>query len=170
MFNIGEKIIYGTEGVFVVSEYARSPIDKNDDRIFYILKPAYGSESNIIYTPADNTRVKMRSVMSREEALGVIANIPRVPLLFIEQEKKRRNAYRDAMSEGETTEYISIIKTIHYKREDCIKHKKRLSESDAEYEKKAKYCLYGELAVSLGISFDEVEGYILNMLGASEVV
>lgn len=167
MFCIGDMIIYGTEGVHVVSEYARSPIDKNDDKIFYILKPAYGSENNIIYTPADNRNVKMRPVMSREQALEVIETMPSVALLQIDQEKKRRLAYRDALSEGNTEKYISIIKTVHQKREDCIKQKKKLSESDAEYEKKAKFCLYGELAISLGIAFEEVEDYIMNKLGAS---
>lgn len=168
MFEIGEKIIYGSEGVFVVSEYTRSPIDKNDDRVFYLLKPEYGPEGNIIITPVDNPKVKMRAVMSRDEALELIKRIPKVSLLPIDQEKRRRLVYKTAMSEGDTEEYISLIKTVYERREEIIKQNKRISEADAEYEKRAKFCFYGEMAISLGIPFNEVEDFIINKLDKLE--
>ena len=169
MFAKGELIVYGCEGVFVVSEYANSPIDKNDDRVFYVLKPVYGNESNIIYTPADNQRVKMRRVMSRDEALALIEDMPDIPSLQIENEKKRRIAYKEALNECENKSYIQIIKSVRQKREDCVNQRKRLSESDAEYEKKAKFCLHGELAAALDIAFDDIEEYVLNMIMAKQI-
>ena len=161
MFAIGDMIVYGSDGVFVVSEYASSPIDKHDDRVFYVLRPVYGNVSNLIYTPADNQRVMMRGVMTRDEALSFIDTIPKISLLYIENEKKRRVAYRDALNECDNEYYVKIIKTVRKKREECQHQRKRLSESDEEFEKKAKHCLYGELAVSLGMSFNEFERYIL---------
>ena len=163
MFAIGDVIVYGSDGVFVVSEYASSPIDKKDDRVFYVLKPVYGNVSNVIYTPADNQRVAMRGVMTREEALRFIDTIPEISLLYIENEKKRRVTYRDALSECNNEHYVKIIKTVRKKREECQNQRKRLSECDEEYEKKAKHCLYGELAVSLEMSFNDVERYVLNV-------
>lgn len=169
MFNVGEIIVYGTEGVFVVSEYTKSPIDKNDDRVFYLLKPIYGSESNIICTPADNDRVKMRAVMTADEAKCVIARMPEIEPLYVEHEKKRRLAYKEAMSDANIDNYVSVIKSVDQKREDCIKNRKRLSESDAEYEKRAKFCLYGELSVALGIGFNDVEKFIIESSSAEKV-
>ena len=166
MFSIGEIIVYGTEGVFCVSDYARSPVDKHDERVFYILKPAFSSDCSAIYAPSENGTVKMRPVISREEAELFIESMPGISALAVEQEKKRRQAYKDAMQSGELCVYASIIKAVKEKREDCIKHRKRLSESDNEYEKRAKFCLYGELAIALGIGFNEVEGYITQKLGA----
>ena len=160
MFNIGEIIVYGTEGVFCVSDYARSPVDKHDERVFYILKPAFSGDCNVIYAPSENGTVRMRAVISREEAELFIESMPGIAALVVEQEKKRRQAYKDAMQSGELCVYASIIKAVKEKREDCIKHRKRLSESDNEYEKRAKFCLYGELAIALGIGFNEVEAYI----------
>ena len=166
MFAIGEMIVYGSDGVFVVSEYASSPVDKHDDRVFYVLRPAYGNESDVTYTPADNQRVTMRRVMSRDEAIAFIDTIPDIPELYVENEKKRRIAYRDALSECSNETYIKILKSVRHKREDCLTQRKRLSESDAEYEKKAKYCLYGELATALEIAFNEVEDFIKSALSA----
>lgn len=166
MFNIGEIIVYGTEGVFCVSDYARSPVDKHDQRTFYILKPAFSGDCSTIYAPSENGTVKMRRVISREEAELFIECMPGISALEIEQEKKRRQAYKEAMQSGELCVYASIIKSVSEKREDCIKNRKRLSESDNEYEKRAKFCLYGELAIALGMGFNEVEEYISRKLGA----
>ena len=168
MFNVGEIIVYGTEGVFVVSEHTSSPIDKNDDRVFYVLKPVYGSASNVIYTPANNDRIKMRAVMSSEEANSFIERIPSIEPLQVECEKKRRIVYREAMINADIDDYVSIIKSVREKREDCIKNKKRLSESDSDYERRAQFCLYGELSIALEIGFNEVEGYISERLSVKE--
>lgn len=160
MFDKGQKIVYGSEGVYVVEDYTRSPIDKNDQRIFYLLKPLYGPEGNVIFTPADNERINMRAVMTKESAIELISRMPDLPTLEIVHEKRRRNVYKDSITDGDSENYVRLIKTVYERREEQIRNKKRLSEADAEYEKKAKFCLYGELAVSLEIGIDEVEAYI----------
>ena len=83
MFSIGDKIMYGSEGAFTVAEYTSSPIDKNDPRQFYVLRPVHGPAGNVIITPVDNERIKMRPVMSRNEALALIDKIPSIPLLTV---------------------------------------------------------------------------------------
>ena len=157
MFSIGDKIVYGSEGVFSVSQYTDSPIDKNDDRKFYVLRPVYGPESNIIMTPVDNVNVKMRAVMDRADAVALIERIPDICILTVEREKNRRDTYREALACARCEEYVSIIKTVYARREDAIKQKKRLAESDNDYEKKAKFCLFGELSVALELSVSEIE-------------
>ena len=164
MFSIGEKIIYGSEGVFTVHDYSASPVDKNDTRKFYILHPVHGPAGNIIYTPVDNSNVKMRAVMSRDEAIEFIDSMPSIPLLTVEREKNRRETYRIALASASVDKYVSIIKTVMVRRAEMIENKKRLSESDSDYEKKAKFCLHGELSVALGMPFEKVEEYIKDRL------
>ena len=157
MYEIGEKIIYGSEGVFLVSGYSDSPIDKNDDRQYYILKPIYGPQGNIILTPVDNDKTTMRTIMSREDALGLIEKISTIPLLEIEKEKLRRDTYKSVVANAVAEGYVSLIKTVCARREIFSKQKRRLSDADTDYEKKAKFCLYGELSVSLDIPFEDVK-------------
>jgi CarD family transcriptional regulator len=157
LFSIGDKIVYGSEGVFTVSEYTDSPIDKNDDRRFYVLKPIFGPEGNIIMTPVDNINVKMRAVMDRSDALSFIERIPDICILTVEKEKNRRDTYREALACANCEQYVSIIKTVYARREEAIKQKKRLAESDNDYEKKAKFCLFGELSVAMELSVSEIE-------------
>ena len=160
MFSIGDKIIYGSDGVFTVSEYASSPIDKNDTRQFYVLRPVYGPAGNVIMTPVDNERAKMRPVMSREEAIAFVDSLPSIEVLTVEREKNRRDIYRKTLELASLESLVSIIKTVQVRRIELAKVKKRPSESDNDYEKKAKHCLYGELSIALEIPVSDVERFI----------
>ena len=167
MFSIGDKIIYGSDGVFTVSEYSSSPIDKNDTRQFYVLRPVHGQVGNIIMTPVGKETTKMRAVMSRDEALAFIDAAPTVAPLTVEKEKDRRDVYRKALEIASAESLLSIIKTVAARREELAKVKKRPSESDNDYEKRAKHCLYGELAIALDVDISEVERFIEERLSAA---
>ena len=160
MFSIGDKIIYGSDGVYTIKEFTTSPIDKNDTRQFYVLLPVHGPVGNVIITPVDNDKVKMRPIMSRDEALAFIDRIPDIPTLTVEREKDRRDIYRQTLAGATGDDLISIIKTVAERREVFLKAKRRLSESDSNYERKARFCVNGELASALGISIDEVDEFI----------
>ncbi len=164
MFKIGERIIYGSEGVFEITEYASSPIDKSDDRIFYILKPVYGPQGNIIFTPADNDKTVMRQLMSPLEAKSLVEKMTSILPLEVEREKFRRDLYRACMASTEPENYVRLIKTVYLRREEFAKQKRRLSDADTDYEKKAKFCLFGELSIALDIPFEKVEAHIANKL------
>lgn len=164
MFKIGERIIYGSEGVFEITEYASSPIDKSDDRVFYILKPVYGPQGNIIFTPADNDKTVMRQIMSQSEAKILIEKMISILPLDVEREKNRRDLYKFCMISTEPENYVRLIKTVYLRREEFAKQKRRLSDADTDYEKKAKFCLYGELSIALDMPFEKVEEYISNKL------
>lgn len=167
LFSIGDNVIYGSDGVFTVAEYSSSPIDKNDTRQFYVLRPIHGQVGNIIMTPVGNEKAKMRAVMSRDEALAFIDAAPTVAPLTVEKEKERRDVYRKALEVASAESLLGIIKTVAIRRAELAKVKKRPSESDNDYEKKAKHCLYGELSVALEIPVAEVEGFIEEKLSAA---
>ena len=126
----------------------------------------HGPVGNIIITPVDNEKAKMRLVMSHDEAISFIDTIPDVPILTVEREKNRRDVYRKALDGAGAEVLVSIIKTVMKRREELALVKKRISESDNDYEKKAKFCLYGELSISLGIPMDEVDKFITDRLNS----
>ncbi len=160
MFNIGDKIVYGSEGVFTVQEYTASPLDKSDERIFYILVPISGSQNNKIIAPSDGGRVPMRGVISRDEALALIDRMPEIGEITVAQERGRRDAYRAVINEGRGEDFVSIIKTVRRRREEFMLLKRRLSETDTDFEGRAKNCLFGELSVALDIPRADVERFI----------
>ena len=165
MFAIGDRVVYGYEGVFCVSEYTTSPIDKKDERVFYILRPAFGSGNSMIVTPSEGGVTSIRAVISREEAEAVIDKIGEIAEVVVDKERNRREVYRDVMGRCCAEACISIIKTVRRRRVDFLAQKRRISETDTDFETRAKRCLWGELSVALDISYGDVEAFIAERLG-----
>ncbi len=164
MFSIGDYMIYGINGVCRVQDICASPFDKKDTRTFYQLKPLGSSEGSVIYTPTDNVQVKMRPLMTKEQAQELISRMPGLEPLEIPMEKMRRDLYRQAMQSCEPEQYVRLIKTVYRRRMDMIQQHKRLSETDSDFERNAKLSLYHELAVVLELQYAEVEPYLLTRL------
>ena len=81
MFKVGDHVVYGTNGVCLISDVTRSPFDKRDTRTFYVLKPLSGASTSLIYTPVDNEQVLMRPLLDRREAEALLEEIDRIPCL-----------------------------------------------------------------------------------------
>ena len=167
VFKVGDKVIYGSEGVFAVVDFTTSPIDKCDERVFYILSPIFGSSTNKILTPAEGGNVLSRAVIDKEAALSLIDEIPEIGEVEVEKERNRREAYRNAMISGDGRDYVKIIKTVRRRRAEFIAQKRRISETDTDFEDRARKCLFGELSVALGIEPQQVSGFITERLGYS---
>ena len=168
MFEVGEYIVYGTNGICRVEEICPSPYDKADARTFYLLVPLHNPMSSTIYTPVDNTRVPMRRLMTPQEIDGLIAAMPEIETLNIPVEKQRREIYRTTIGELRPEGYVSVMKTIHQRRIQLAAAHKHFPVSDMEYGRLAKHLLYSEVAYVLGKEEDSVEAYIEECLGKAE--
>ena len=164
MFSVGDRIVYGSEGVFTVTEYTKSPIDKSDTRVFYVLRPVAGVQSNIVITPSEGGITPMRAVISREDALALIDKMPEIPIVTVENERARRDSYRAVMGKGTGESMVSIIKTVMERRVSFALQKRRLSETDTDFESRARHCLYSELSVALDMPYGEIDGFISEKL------
>ena len=162
MFNIGDSVIYENQGVYTVREITKSPVDKTDDRLFYVLVPVHEPACNVIVTPVDAQRV--RTLITKERANEIIGKIPELSVLAIENERNRRDVYKAALGGLNLEDYVRIIKTVYSRREELAKVKKRISETDADYEKRAKHGLYSEFAIVFDIPITEVEQMIADRI------
>ena len=133
--------------------------------LFYVLRPVHGFENNVIVTPSEGGMTSMRLVIGREEALALIERIRDIGEVSVPYERGRRDAYKSVMACGRGEDFISIIKTVRRRRVEFMAQKRRLAETDTDFESRAKKCLYGELAVALDMPFVEVEPFIKQRLG-----
>ena len=166
MFAVGDRVVYGYEGVFCVSEYTTSPINKNDKRVFYILRPDFGSGNSMIVTPSEGGVTPIRAVISREEAEAVIAKIGEIGEIVVEKERNRREVYREVMGRCCAESCISILKTVRTRRRDFLAQKRRLAETDTDFESRARHCLFCELAAAMDISTAEAEQMVMEKLNS----
>ena len=160
MFNVGDHIIYGINGVCKITEIGPMKMAGADpSKLYYTVVPCYIRDSEI-YTPVDNQRVVMRKVMSKDEAETFIDDIKTVDKLDIIEEKKRELEYKQAVLTCDPKILVQLIKTIYQRMGDRIAEGKKVTASDSKYFKIAEDSLYGELAISLDIEKDSVKDYI----------
>lgn len=165
MFKTGDFIIYGNNGVCKVEEVGKldSALAQND-RLYYTLSPYYAKGSTI-FTPVDNKKVIMRPVISRKDAMELIDGMEEIETLFIGEEKSREQEYRGAFQTCECKELVKIIKTIYLRKQSRTASGKKVTMGDEKYFHMAEDNLYGELAVSLGMTKDEVREFIVSRVG-----
>lgn len=160
MFSVGEKIIYGENGVCTVEEIAPLAMTgAPKDKLYYHLSPLVGSGT--YFTPVDSGAF-MRPVMSRAQAEALIASIPGIePAICSDNRFSHVDAYyKDLFKQHSCEVLVSIVKGIHSRMND---RKTKSSRAEATM-KRAKDILHGELSVALDIDIHDVEEYISSHL------
>lgn len=168
MFEAGEYIAYENRGICKVEGITELNLPgAAKGQKYYVLTPVY-EEGGKIYSEIDNDQVVMRHMLSEEEALALIDEIPSIAQMWIPDEKQRELLYREAMQSCDVRQWVSIIKTLYIRRQDRISQGKKTTNTDDRYFKKASDNLHGELAMALGKEKSEMEEFISARLGNSE--
>lgn len=169
MFEVEDYIIYGNNGVCKVMEIGPLKLDyANKEKIFYTLEPAYGK--GILYTPVDNDKVVMRRIISNEEAIKLIDDIPNIEILLSENDKQAEAKYKESMKKCDCREWIKIIKTLHFKQKERESQGKKITSTDERYLHTAEDNLFGELSLPLNLPKDKVLEYIMAKLEVLELI
>ena len=160
MFQVGDLIIYGNEGVCRVESIGLPEIFENEqDRQYYTLDPLY--KQGLVYAPVD-TPVFMRSIITREEAMELIARIPEIDDGIFENRNIRvlSEQYQETLKSHDCAELVRIVKSVNHKRQIMTARGKKLGQVDEKFYKKAVDLLHGEFAVVLDIPKEEVCEFI----------
>ena len=165
MFEIGDLIMYGTNGVCRVTGFCSSPFDAHDKREYYVLMPVHDQSNLVIYTPVENESVVMRPLLSPESANDLLAQINDIAAITVENEKMRREVYREALRTADPVNFVRIVKAVRRRREEFSRTRRRLPDLDIDFEHSAYSCLLGELSTALGVSRDEMDEEISVILG-----
>ena len=161
MFRIGEKIIYGSTGICEVEDITHLQMDGIDrNKLYYLLIPM-NERKGKIYTPTDNAKVKMRRILTKEEAESLVDEIKGIEQLGVAaNDKMREEKYKETLKTCDCREWIKMIKTLYLRKQDLISNGKKLSNTDEKYLKQAEDRLYSELSVALDIDKDGMVKYI----------
>ena len=160
MFEVGDYIIYGSNGVCEVESVG--PIDcpgVSSDKLYYTLRPLY-IRSSSVYTPVDNQKVIMRGVMTKAEAEAFVDGINDIDTLQIDDEKKREIEYKKTINTCDPVELVRMIKTISNRMNQRQSEGKKMTAADMKYIHIAEESLCGELAISLDMDKNGVMSYI----------
>ena len=161
MFSVGDKIIYGENGVCTVSKIG--PLEMTGatpDKLFYHLQPLVGS--GVFYTPV-NSGAFMRPCISREEAEALIDAMPSIaPAICHDNRFNHVDAfYKELFRQHSCEALVAIVKGLRAR----ISEKKTKSSRAETTMKRAKDMLHGELSIALDMEIGDVEAYSRRRIG-----
>lgn len=160
MFEKGDYIVHGSNGVCQVEGVTNLDmpgVDKN--RLYYVLSPV-NSKGSRMYSPIDNSKVVVRKILSKDEAMDLIDDIPNIEQFVIENDKQRETRYKEAIRTCDCRELIRIIKTLYNHRQERFAEGKKSTTIDEKYFHMAEDNLYSELAISMGREKSGIEEFI----------
>jgi CarD family transcriptional regulator len=161
MFEVGQKIVYGENGVCTVDKIEPLAMSgASREKLYYHLIPLIGSGT--YFTPVDSGAY-MRPVMSREQAEALIDAMPGIePAICNDNRFNHVDAfYKELFRQHSCEALVAIVKGL---RSRMATRKTRSSRAEATM-KRARDMLHGELSVALELPLGEVEGYIQSRIG-----
>lgn len=160
MFKKGNYIVYGTSGVCRIEDITTMNMDGvSRDRLYYVLCPL-SQAGGRIFTPVDNQKSLMRDIVSEEEAVDLIDEMPKIEALWIANDKQREANYKECMRSCDCREWVKIIKALYMRKQERTAQGKKITSTDEKYLKMAEEALYSELSIPLGIPKNQMVEYI----------
>ena len=163
MFEIGDYVIYKNNGVCEVGDTIYMGNGK-EARMYYVLFPVRDKDGKI-YTPVENNSSPMRKILTKNNAISLIRNIPEIQPMHIDDEKKRESMYKEAIRTCDCRKLVSLIKTIYIRNNERRARGMKSTVIDERYFKKAENNLYSELSIAIGIEQSDIPSYIAEEIG-----
>lgn len=164
MFKVGDYVVYGNTGVCRIEDIGPLSIGSKD-KDYYTLIPMYGRNSRL-YTVVDSDKVVIRPIMTKQESDALIDEMEDIDALWIGDERRREEIYKEKMKTCDCKAWVQIIKTLYVRKMDRLAKGKKVTSSDEKYLNLAEDNLYGELAFSLEMPKEKVGEFILEKIRA----
>ena len=155
MFEKGEYIIYGSNGVCEVQDYMNAA-GETDNRTYYVLAPMR-SKGSTIFSPVDNQKVLMRKVMTKEEARELLQGIPEYEDMEIRDSRTQEQQYKEILQSCNSTDSLRLQKALYQRKRKREAAGRRITAVDEKYLFLARGCLLNELSIALDMDVDDVE-------------
>ena len=164
MFQVNDIVRYGMNGVCRISEAVLRAVG-NEQKEYFVLRPVH-DERSTLFVPLDNAVLmgKMQPVLSKDQVLQLIDQMPAMQQEWIVDENQRRSTFREMMVCEDRLQLIGMIKVI-YERERVLREQgKKLRLDDEKALRTAEKLLYDEFALALEMQPDQVLSYIKEKL------
>ncbi len=157
MYKINDVVVYKRDVCRVVGKEKSGFTGEK----CYVLVPYNSTDgSTRMQVPVSNKAGHLRDLITKEEIEDLIQETPNIGMLE-NKSANMKSQYANLLKTDEITDLVSIIKTSCERNRIRMEQHKKAASVDDEYLRIAEKYLYEELAVSLGMSFEDAKSYFL---------
>lgn len=164
MYKKGDYVVKIPEGVCEIANVGCLDLSGADTHKEYYMLVPIKEKTSRIYLPVDNAARRIRSVISKEDAMKFIKSIPDIHEMDITNEKMREQEYRTAILSGNHEKIVSIIKLLYARRQKRMEQGKKITATDDRYFKQAEEVLFSELSFVLQVPKEKMEQFIADTI------
>lgn len=166
MFQIGDKVVYGIQGVCCVAGQEERVIDRKK-QVYLVLEPVNRDGSKYM-VPTHNAAAmaKLRPMLTQEELDTMIQSAMETGGSWIPDEGQRKNRYRELIGSGDREKLMGMVRALYLHRASQKAAGKKCHLCDENFLRDAETLLSGEIAAVKGIDQIQARAYINETLGA----
>lgn len=167
MFTLKDKVMDKNGKIFTIVSIEQKDFGVGGED-YFVLEPCFRYDFNpgyMAYIPVAKSENLLKTIMTKEEAVELVSQIPDLEPLPEVAPRERRVYFTKVISSGDRKEIMRVIKTLVTYREERRKMNKPFSDYDRRLLDSLKMMVDNELSISLGISPDSVGSYILEKTG-----
>lgn len=158
MYKVNDIVVYRRDVCKIIGKH-RSDFTGEQ---CYILVPYEKQDGSVkMQVPVSNRGGHLRNLITREEIDRLIAEAPDIQQLA-NKPANMKSQYASLLKTDNLTDLICIIKTSYNRNRLRREQNKKMASVDDEYLQKAEKYLYAEIAVALGLSYDESKEFFEN--------
>lgn len=162
MYNVGQYVVYGTAGVCKIVGFEKKKLG-NEENDYCRLEPL-GGGCSVYYIPSGSLETRVREMHSKEQIMALLAKLPSVEPIEIEDFRKRKAVFSTALKGSDVLTIFSMIKRLHSELDERTRLGKKLNLTDEKLMKDALDLVCQEFSVSLGEDKQEICERILKLL------
>ncbi len=165
MLNIGDTVVFGTEGIFTIEQTTQQEFcGKKTD--YYVLRST-SKDNATVYLPMNNPALlgKAKPLITKEEIGELLETAADTKINWVDDHKARKEKFNEILQSGDRKGIIALAGTLYHKQQAQLAVHKKLNSSDERILREAEKIINTEFAFVLHITPDEAKEYIRDRIG-----
>ena len=164
MFRVGDTVRYGQSGVCKIQDICDMTFG-GKTQCYYVLMPLFKAGS-VVYVPAENPELVSRMLppLTEEELAAAMQSVQEKEVEWIRDFRRRSEFAKKALSSGDRTEALYLIKSIYHHKKEILGQGARIHTTDDYFLKDAEILIFTEFSFVLNRSYEDIAEEIRKLL------
>lgn len=164
MFEIGDKVLYGSHGVCCVTGREEKKVDRKNVQ-YLVLEPVEKDGSKYM-VPTHNASAmgKLSRILTRDEMESLLQSEKVRTDGWIQNENERKQTYRDLMGRGDREGLMCMVHSLYDHRAAQLAAGRKCHLCDENFLRDAEKLLSSEVSVVMGLEPAQARQYLRDSL------
>lgn len=164
MFQIGDRVLYGIHGICCITAMEKQRVDKKTVN-YLVLEPEGQSGARyLVPMHSEAAMAKLREMLTRESLEALISSDDVHENVWIADENRRKDAYRELITAGDRVKLMQMVHTLYQHRAAQQSVGRKVHLCDDNFLRDAEKLLCSEISAVLELEPDEAKRYLREKL------